>query len=465
MKKLLWIFIIAALAAGGYYAYSQYQERQRALAASNYQTLPAERGSLTATVGATGIVRANQTAVLAWQASGIVEQIQVQVGNLVDADQILAVLQRTSLSQNIILAQADLVNAQKALEELDDTELALAQAEQVLAQARDTLKKSETRVSNIGAPARDVDIDSAQASVLLAKIQLDKARKNYQPYENKPENNVLRATYFNRLAEAQQRYDSAVRRLNNMQGTVSEITVGVAEADFGLAQANLNEAQRQVDRLKAGADPKDVAVIEARIEAAQATINLARIAAPFRGTITDITIKPGDQVAPGALAFRLDDLSHLLVDVQISEVDINRIQPGQDVSLTFDAILGREYNGRVIEVAPVGTANQGVVDFTVTLELVDADQAVKPGMTAAVNIVVNQLDDVLLVPNRAVRIKEGQRVVYVLRDGKAEPVSIVLGSSADTVSEVIGGELRAGDQIVLNPPIEFEQGGPPPFMR
>ena len=85
-------------------------------------------------------------------------------------------------------------------------------------------------------------------------------------------------------------------------------------------------------------------------------------------------------------------------------------------------------------------------------------------MTAAVNIVVSQLEDVLLVPNRAVRALEGVRVVYILKDGVLYPVEITLGASSETMSEVIAGELKAGDQIVLNPPTVFEQNGPPPFV-
>ena len=85
-------------------------------------------------------------------------------------------------------------------------------------------------------------------------------------------------------------------------------------------------------------------------------------------------------------------------------------------------------------------------------------------MTAAVNIVVDQLQDVLLVPNRAVRVLEGKRVVYVLKDGSLQPVEITLGASSDTVSEVLEGELKEGDLIVLNPPLSSINNGPPPFV-
>jgi HlyD family secretion protein len=148
----------------------------------------------------------------------------------------------------------------------------------------------------------------------------------------------------------------------------------------------------------------------------------------------------------------LDDLSHLLVDVQVSEVDINNVEPGQNVVLTFDANPGQEYQGVVTKVGQVGNAAQGSVNFVVTVELINPDQSVKPGMTAAVTINVEELENVLLVPNRAVRFQDGKRVVYVLQNGVPTPIEIQLGATSDTYSELISSDLKEGDKIILNPP-------------
>ncbi len=193
-----------------------------------------------------------------------------------------------------------------------------------------------------------------------------------------------------------------------------------------------------------GPNPDDISAAEARIAATQATLDLGSIKAPFSGSVTEVDVKPGDQVAPGTLAFRLDDLSSLLVRVDVSEVDINRIQVGQAATLSFDAIVGKEYDGVVREVGLVGTILQGTVNFRVTIEILNPDADVKPGMTTAVNMVVTELSGVLLVPNRAVRIRDGNRVVFMLKDGVLEPVQITLGASSETVSEVLGGDLQAG---------------------
>lgn len=515
--KRKWIYVVialavVALAAGGVW---MMRGRQQAAQAGNFQTVAAGKGDLTATVGATGVVRANQSALLSWQTSGTVGDVNVKTGDPVAANDVLSSLEITSLPQTVILASADLVSAQKALDDLlnsqsqqaqaqqavekaqqalDDAkkpDLAQAQAVEAIATAQKAVDEAERLLRWMNSPANQSYIDEAQAQVTLTKDRLDRAKEKYEPYANRPESNVTRARLLSDMSAAQQAYDAAVRTLNSMQGTASVNDIAIQEANLATAQAQLASAQREYERIKEGTspadialleaqladgqreyervkdgpDPEDVAVAEARVAAAQATVNLARILAPFNGIITEVISKPGDQVVPGTAAFRLDDLSHLLVDVQVSEVDINRIKPGQPVTLAFDAIPNKEYNGTISEVAPVGTNNQGIVDFNVTVELTDPDAAVKPGMTAAVNMVVDQLQDVLIVPNRAVRTQEGQRVVYILKDGVPTSVEITLGASSEQDSQVVDGELKEGDLIVLNPPLVFDQNGPPPFVR
>lgn len=467
LKRIFWVVVLLAATTGGYYWWKQQQAKAAAEALANLQTVELMRGPLVASIGATGTVRANQTAILTWQTNGTVESVLVNTGDEVKIGQILATLQQTSLAQNIILAQADLVSAQEALKDLQEppTELQLSQARQAIVNAEKAVQDAQQYLINIQTQASQADIDAARANVSLAKNRLDQAEKRYKPYENKSEDNIIRASLLSQLAQAQKDYDAAVRRLNNLLGvTINATDLSIAQSNLEVAQARLKDAQEAYDKLLNGPSESDLAVAQARIAAAEATLKLARIEAPFNGTITEIDVMPGDQAAPGRVAFRLDDLSRLLVDVQVSEIDINRIQLGQDVLLTFDAILATEYRGTVVEVAKTGTAAQGVVNFAVTVELINPDDLVKPGMTAAVNIIVSELENVLLIPNRAVRFLNGERVVYILQNGELTPVPVTLGASSDVNSQLLSGDLQVGDQIVLNPPQQFNPpGGGPPF--
>lgn len=461
MKRIITILlVIVVLVAVIAVAVYQWQNQRNAAALSNLQVVTVSRGSLTSTIGATGVVHSNQTAFLAWQTSGKVEKVNVGLEAQVTTDQVLAALQKTSLAQNIILAQAELISAQKTLEDLQNSKAAQAQALRAVIEARRAVIEAERALDVFELKRYEDDLEKAEDSVVDAREELDEALEDLEPYEDRSPDNETRKDLEEKVDEAQRDYDEALRKRDLLLLDKQQ-----AEATLQAAEARLEDAQREYERLKDGPHPDDIAAAEARIAAAQAAIDLARITAPFDGAITSVKIKPGDQVGPGTVAFQVDDLSQLSVDVKVSEVDINRIKVGQEASLSFDAILDREYSGVVVEVDRVGTSTQGVVDFTVRIELTDADENVKPGMTAAVNIIVEQLENALQVPNRAVRVRDGRRVVYILRNNQLATVEITLGASSESMSEVVDGKLQSGDQVVLNPPLEFEAGGPPAFVR
>jgi HlyD family secretion protein len=465
MKRWILILVLLGLVAGGALAANRFRASRAAANLQDLQLQTIHRGPLEAVVGATGTVRARQQAQLVFQTSGIVDQVLVQVGDPVERGQVLATLEQTSLPQAIIMAQADLVAAQRALEDLLESPLARAQAQLALAQAQDALEKAEYRwnVQQEGHRASGETIAAAEANLILAEQEVERAEKEFNRYSGRPEDDPLRALARAKLAEARRKRDSILRNLNWYLGKPDETDQALLDAELEMARANLEEARRVWERIKDGPDPSEIAAAEARIAAAQATLKLARIEAPFAGTITDVDVLAGDVVNAGTPAFHIADLSQLFVDVQVTEVDINRLKPGQPVELIFDAAPGRTYEGHVVEVGLVGVPVQGVVNFEITVELLAWDEAVRPGLTAAVNIIVEHLEDVLLVPNRAVRFREGDRVVYVLRGGEPLPVRVELGASSELYSQVLAGDLQEGDQVILNPPSEFEQDGPPFF--
>jgi HlyD family secretion protein len=452
MKKLLVVLVIVAVVAGGVYAFMQWRAGQQASLLENLQTETAGRGQLISTIGATGQVRTRQSTILNWNTTGTVEDVRVRVGDQVKAGDRLAELQQTSLPQTIILAQADLVNAKNALEDLTtNADTAKIQALQSISNAAQAVRDAQYRLDNYIMPSELQDLSTMEALDLMQK-KLDEARLAFEPVKFLPENDPNREDLKDALDQAQADYNAAVKRLDY-------------EYALEVAQSNLEKARQDYEKWKNGPNPDDVAAAEARIAAAQAALSQAWIEAPFDGVITLVDTQPGDKATISSPAFRLDDLTSLLVDVSVSEVDINQIQPGQNVRMTFDAIRGKEYDGVVTEVDRVGSDVQGAVEFRVVVELTAPDDDVKPGMTAAVNIVVDELEDVLLVPNRAVRFQDGKQVVYILKDNQVVPVTIQIGASSDISSQVVNGDLQIGDLIVLNPPTVFEGNGPPPFVQ
>jgi len=424
-----------------------------------YQTVVTKRGSLMATIGATGTVRSNQSANLAWQTSGTIGEIQVSLGENVLKGDILASLLPDSLPQNIILAQSDLVNAQRALENVINSTTAQAQAQLALANAQKAYDDAKWTRQNLETGRNNADAAAnAEAQYIIANKALENAQAAYDRLKSLADDNPIKAQAYSTLYAAQQTVKTRLNAWNWYKNQANSQDIFEADAKLALAEAQLQDAQREWDRLKNGPDPADISSAQARVTASQATIKSASILAPFSGTITEVRPMSGDQVSPGSLAFRIDDLSHLLVDVQVSEVDINGIKVGQPVTLSFDAILDVIYNGKVVSVAQVGNTNQGAVTFSVTVELTEMDDRVKPGMTSAVTIIVNQLDNVLLVPNRAVRLVDTQRVVYILVNGVAKEIEITLGATSGIDSEVLSGDLKEGDLIILNPSLNIHPG-------
>jgi HlyD family secretion protein len=182
---------------------------------------------------------------------------------------------------------------------------------------------------------------------------------------------------------------------------------------------------------------------------------MAVIKAPFDGIITSVYTKIGDEVSPGTKAFRLDDLSSFYIEVEIPEIDINRIEIGQEAEFIFDSVLDKTYHGRVIEVAGAGSEEQGETNFIVKLIMTDNDDDILPGMTASVSIMVTKLEDVLIVPTRAIRLENGDIVVYALRNENIEKVVIQIGASSDSYTQITAGDIVENETLVLNPPEDF----------
>jgi RND family efflux transporter MFP subunit len=250
----------------------------------------------------------------------------------------------------------------------------------------------------------------------------------------------------------------------------AKINYQVAVANYNLAAASVNDsavqsaaaqvkqAQASLDTLKNTPLPEDVQVAELAVKDAQLALDQAKanlqkseLIAPFDGVVTNVNIQVGQLSSASTQPIVVADLAHLEAQVTVVETDLPRIKVGQPVQMTFDALTGQTFSAKVVEVAYVGTVTSGVVNYPVTIALdqpstSSASQQIRPGMTANVTIVVEQRDNILLVPNRAVKTTGRQKIVNVVVDGKPTPVNVTLGMSGDTESEVVSG-LNEGDVV------------------
>jgi HlyD family secretion protein len=452
-RRYIIIIILVIVIAGGAFGYYRFNQARTAQS-SQYQTQVLTKGALTSIIGATGTVRANQTSLLSWQTSGRISKINVNEGDKVNKGDVLAELDPLTLPQTIILAQSDLVNAKRSLENLKDSDTAKAQAELALANAQNALDDAvKKRSYKDYQRASGGTLDTARANYTLANNAYKTAKDNFDSVAGASDDSPIKASALSALGAAQLNRDKALASLNWLLGKPDPVEIAQADGAVVVAKAQLADAQREWDRLKNGVDPQDLAAAQAKVDSIEATLAYTTLTSPFDGVVTDITPKVGDQVSPGTQSFRIDDLSSLQVDVQVPEVDINKVEVTQPAQLTFDAIPNKNYNGKVIQVSKVGLTVSGVVNYTVTVALTNEDKDVLTGMTTAVNIIVKQLDNVLLVPNRAVKRLNGNTYIYILQNNKPVQTEIQLGAYSDTNSEVASGDVKAGDLLVLNPPV------------
>lgn len=410
------------------------------------------RGAIEVFVTGTGKVEPAARASLSFKTGGTLAELNVEVGDRVAEGQILARLDPASLDASLLGAQADLIAAQQALEELLDgpTEQQLAQAEQAVALARDALHDAEYRwsVQQEGNRASSTTIRGAEARLVLAEEELERAKANYDQYSGRPSDDPARALALTQLAAAQNDRDSALRNLNWYTGHPTEIQQAMLDAEVAVAEANLAQAEQDLADLQAGPDPQEVAKAEARAEAAQALVDQARLVAPINGTAVALNHTVGDTIAPGQVEIVLADLSGLHIDTTIDELDIALVELDQPVEITLDAIPELRLEGRVasIDLSPEpGTTS---TQYPVRVELETSNPAVRIGMTAALSVLVAQEPEAVLVPNWALNFDPDSGEVYVTvhRGEQRERRPIELGLRNESFSQVVAG-LEAGETV------------------
>jgi HlyD family secretion protein len=349
-------------------------------------------------VSATGVVIPLQWARLSLPGSGVVEELAVSEDEAVEAGQMLIRLQgKEQLEAAIAAARYELAAAEHSLEKLyEDPELMVAGSNQAIVDARLAIRDAERRVRNLNTPSSESNIEQALATMIMAKDKLDKAKEDYEPYENKPEDNLTRAGLLNKKAKAKQDYDAAVRRLNNLKGSANDLDIAEAEADLMLAEAQLAVAERDYQMYQAGPDPAEVALVEERIANAEEQLKAAIAAlddqflqAPFAGMVSELSVHANEWIAPGQPVLTVADLDHLRVETtDLNEIDVARVEVGDKVTVTFDALPELVIEGIVVRIASKADEGAGV-NYPVVIELADIPKNLRWGMTAFVDIQVD----------------------------------------------------------------------------
>ncbi len=490
MSRRIIIFIGALLILGavGFFAWNSIsQARAARVFYTEDQLARVQRGTLVATVSATGSVQPEQSAGVAFLTSGNLGQIMIKVRDTVKAGQPLAKLDTTDLELQLAQAEANLALAQSKYDQAKKggSESAIAAAQANL-QSATTAYNKLLRPDASSVAAAQANLNSAQAAydkllhpdpneLAIAKTDLDKAQaalsQAQAAYDRiggatnpqigmTPQSLQLQqatldyqravTTYNAKFSPTDAQLKAAQAQIQQAKDVLAKLTAN--DSQLAAAQAQIQQAKDALARLSPTSE--DLVQAQANVDAVRIARDISKqriaeatIYAPLDGTVLRADLTKGAFVTMGRELVTIADLAHLKITLNIDETDIPRIVIGQNVALDLDAFPGKTIKGQVVDISPGSATVQGVVNYEVKIQLLMTDVPVKVGMTANASIEVARKEKVLLVPNRAIRASGNKRLVTILDAGKPKDVAVTLGLSNDQETEILNG-LNEGDQIV-----------------
>jgi HlyD family secretion protein len=437
-----------------------------------------KRGTLLVAVSASGTIEPQNRVNLAFEQPGLVGEVMVEVGDTVEAGDVLARLDTGQLALQVRQAQASLASAEAQLaqlkagarpEEVAAAEAGLRAAEAQASSAAAQLDRTEGGPTAAEIAAAEAELAAAQTEQKKAEDFHDMTMKCFKfewagksrticPGLGAPEE---QARY--RLEAAEKSLAAAQAKYDELVGGADTAQVRAAEANFMAASAQRDAAQAQLDLTLAGATDEQIATAEAQVEQARATLGeaelaleLATLRAPFDGVAAAVNVK-ANEMAPTMLpAVTVLDISQFHVTVSVDETDIARLSEGQAAQVTVEPFPDVVLDSTVESIAPAATFEGGVVYYEVSITLGPTDVPIRADMTANATIVVKELTDVLLLPTWVVRVDRTTGQTYVDKQvgNKTERVDVTLGVKYEGFAEVRAG-LSEGDVAVWIPTGRF----------
>ena len=437
------VAIVLVAAGGGWYYYTQYLPGHTVDGEETIQTATVRRGNLVVVAGGSGTLVPNAEVDLSFSSGGRLAEMLVEVGDQVQAGDVLARLEDTDAQSQVTQAEINLRLAELQLSELTGTPDAadLAAAQYQLASAQEGLEDLLN-----GPSAQELII--AQADLATAEKQLQQAQSAYDKVSWRPDAGA--SSQAMDLWSATAAYDKAKANYDMAVADASGEQIAAAQASVAQAQSNLNS-------LLDGASAEDLeaaqlSVEQARVNLASAQVQLEEtvIIAPFSGTVTAVTASPGEMVGTGALV-TLADLSQPLVELYLDETDLDLIAVGYEVEVMFDALPDEIFSGQIVRIDPVLVQMEGAptIQALATLEQGENDSLwpLPGGLNASVEVFAGRAENALLVPAEALReLAPGQYAVMVMVDGEPRMRQVEVGLMDYIYAEIISG-LEQGDQV------------------
>jgi multidrug efflux pump subunit AcrA (membrane-fusion protein) len=476
-RRVLLILVLVFAILGGSIVYAQAGK-----ITTTYRTAVVTYGTITQTIGMAGNLAPVSEADLNFTATGTVQAVTAQVGETVVQGETLAALDPTVLAAQLSQAQATLAAAQSKLaqDRAGPTAQSLTSAQNQVAAAQVAVNNATTSLADtkainaqsvasaqamVAATQSTITADQAwvdQDNVTLAADELIQAADCPSSPRCAQDTATVNADKAKLAADLQTlARDQAA--LNSATSSLAA-TTAKAQQSNNQAAAQLASAKQQLAAAKSSlaagvtsTPAQTIQIDEAQIQIDQVNVNTtqhqldgARLTTPIAGIVAQVNIKPGQSVGAGAsttYAIVVFAPGSYQVTGTVSDSQVNLVAIGQTAQVTpagsTQAVLGK-----ISAIAPAATIASGVATFGVTAQLTDISNSIKPGISATVSIVVNQVVHVLTVPTSAVHTTATGNTVQVLVNGAPQPVSVQVGASDPTRTEILSG-LKLGQVVVI----------------
>lgn len=392
--KLRTIILLLIVVAIGYFGSRQLINKPQA---TPYQTVQVEKGTLVNSVSASGTISAGNSVSIATQATGVVTAVYVKNGDHVSQGQRIADITLDQSSQQKLAA----ANAtyQSAVSSKLQAEQAKIASDAQLWQDRQTVLSAQNTED-----LKNQGVTSPSTKVAYTNLEMQ----------------VIDSA----LIEANKTFDADQQKIFNADQVITSAKAQVTAAALSLAQIS------------------------------------STITAPMSGDVSNLTLLPGlaimsnSSTSTTATASSAQNLGTITLPnsqtqamVNLSEIDVIQIAPDQKVTLTLDAFPDKTFAGVVKAINTTGTISSGVTTYPATIAFDTTDPLIYPNMVVTAKIITRVKDDILLVPSAAVQTSNGQSTVRVLRNGQPATVTVQIGASNDTQTEITNG-LAQSDNVI-----------------
>ena len=375
MKKLIFLIIILALLVGGYYYYNQNGDQ---VSTTSYEYINIEKGNIKKIVSATGKIIPTSTLILSSEISGKIVDVDKDYNEVISKGDVLA-----TFDQNPFLLS------------VKETETSVSISKSKLKQKMASLEKAKSELNN--------SISNKAGSISKFNdftLFLEKLDKNLDDKKTLYKNKFISKKEFE---DAKFEYDSAIFQLSTLESEISSLnaTIGSREAQNKIISAEIEEVQKLIEQT------------ELKLESEKLDLSKTKIVSPIDGFILDRHISVGDVLGAyqkDSIMFTIaETLSNMNIEIFIDESDIGNIKVGQTVEFSTDAFPDRKLEATITQIRYSPIDDQNVITYEVLASFINPNNILLPGMTANVDIIVENKKDILKVKNSALSVKLNQK--------------------------------------------------------